>query len=332
MLTKGKITFFCFAGVLILATNVFAAEFTIRVASNNAPDHAFVRGSEVFKKYVDELTKGRVKVEVHHSGSLGSARENIEMLKMGSLETAVAGVSHFQRHVSDLGILVLPFLWKDWETLFQVLDGLLGGYLESRMEAMGFHNLGYMDVGFRSVTNSRKPITSVADMKGLKIRTLPTPVHIAFFKALGASPTPMDPIEMFEALRTGVIDAQENPPAVVYTFRMFEVQKYYCLTSHANEPGAFVMRKIFYNKLPEDLKLAVDTAGKKAALWQRMANNEDNQKFLAQLKERGMRINSLSEASLAEFRKIALQTYPDALKGFGKMGQELTDLFIWANK
>jgi TRAP-type transport system periplasmic protein len=332
MLNLRKTVLICLIGVLIFSTNLFAAEFTIRIAANNTADHAFVRASEVFKKYIDEITKGRIKVEVHHSGSLGSARENIEMLRMGTLETTVAGVSHFQRHIPELGILVLPFLWKDSETLFQTLDGAVGQYLDTRYDAMGFHNLGYMDVGFRSITNNRRPIMSVADMKGLKIRTLPTPVHIAFFKALGASPTPMDPTEMFEALRTGVIDAQENPPAVVYTFRMFEVQKYYSLTRHANEPGCFAMSKIFYNKLPGDLRIAVDTAGKRASLWQRKANDEDNEKFLKTLKDKGMQINTLSETNSAEFRKIALQSYSDAIKGLGKTGADLTDLIIWSNK
>ena len=332
MISKGKVILFCLVGVFLLTTNLFAAEYTIRLANPVAPDHSWGRASEVFKESLEDLTKGRIAVEVHHAGALGKVRETMEMVKMGTLEVALGGVAHIQRHVPELGILVLPFLWKDLETMFQVLDGPLGGYIETRLAAAGYHNLGFWDNGFRHVTNNRKPIMAVADMKGLKIRTLPTPVHIAFFKALGAAPTPMDWTELFEALRTGVVDAQENPPAMVYTARFPEVQKYYSLTGHVNEPGALVMSKIFYKKLPDELKLAVDVAARKATLWQRVENDKDNKKFMGKLKEAGMKINTIPEAQLAEFRKIALQVYPDAVKGFGRMGKEITDLFVWVNK
>lgn len=332
MKTKGKVVLFCLAWVFILTTSLFAAEYTIRLANPVAPDHSWGRASEVFKGYLEDLTKGRIAVEVHHAGALGKVRETMEMVKMGTLEAALGGVAHIQRHVPELGILVLPFLWKDLDTMFEVLDGPLGRHIEERLDAAGYHNLGFWDNGFRHVTNNRKPIMAVPDLKGLKIRTLPTPVHIAFFKALGAAPTPMDWTELFEALRTGVVDAQENPPAMVYTARFPEVQKYYSLTGHVNEPGALEMSKIFYGKLPKDLQLAVDAAARKATVWQRVENDKDNQKFLSKLTEAGMEINTIPEAGMAEFREIALKVYPDAVKGFGKMGKELTDLFVWANR
>ncbi len=332
MRIKGKVVLFCLAWIFILTTSLFAAEYTIRLANPVAPDHSWGRASEVFKEYLEDITNGRMAVEVHHAGALGKVRETMEMVKMGTLEAALGGVAHIQRHVPELGILVLPFLWKDLDTMFEVLDGPLGRHIEARLDAAGYHNLGFWDNGFRHVTNNRQPIMGVADLKGLKIRTLPTPVHIAYFKKLGAAPTPMDWTELFEALRTGVVDAQENPPAMVYTARFPEVQKYYSLTGHVNEPGALEMSKIFYEKLPDDLKLAVDVAARKATVWQRAENDRDNQKFLSKLKEAGMEINTIPEAGMGEFREIALQVYPDAVKGFGKMGKELTDMFVWANK
>jgi TRAP-type transport system periplasmic protein len=332
MIMRKKAVFFSLAGILILTTNLFAAEYNIRIASDVAASHSWGRASEVLKKYVDEVTKGRVKVEVHHAGTLGKTRETMEMVRMGTLEVALGGVSHIQRHVAELGILGLPFLWKDSETMFQVLDGALGKYMESRLDAAGFHTLGFWDNGFRHITNNRKPIMAVADLKGVKIRTMPNPVHIAFFKALGAAPTPMDWTEVFEALRSGVIDAQENPIAQIHAAKLVEVQKYCSLTGHVNEPGAVVMSKQYYNKLPDDLKLAVTTAARKATIWQRAENNKDNQKFLNDLKDAGMKINTLTDANIAEFRKIGIQGYDDVVKGFGKMGKEITDLLIWANK
>lgn len=331
---RRKVFLFCLAGFffLFLTTNLLAAEYNIRIANDVAASHSWGRSCELLKKQVEEVTKGRVKVEVHHGGTLGKTREAMEMVRMGTLEVALGGVSHIQRHVAELGILGLPFLWRDGETMFQVLDGALGRYMEARLDAVGFHTLGFWDNGFRHITNNRKPILSVADLKGLKIRTMPNPVHIAFFKALGAAPTPMDWTEVFEALRTGVIDAQENPIAQIYAAKLVEVQKYCSLTGHVNEPCAIVMSKAFYNKLPDDLKLALDTAATKVTTWQRAENNRDNQKFLTGLKEGGMKINTLSDVNIAEFRKIGIQGYDEAVKGFGKMSKELTDLLVWANK
>lgn len=318
--------------ILSLPINLHAAEYKIRVANPVAPDHSWGRAAVVFREELEKLTGGRIRVDVHHAGALGKVRETMEMVRMGTLESALGGVAHIQRHIPELGITVLPFLWKDLQRLFEVLDGPLGKELEKRMLDAGYKNLGFFDNGFRHISNNRKPIRSVEDLKGLKIRTLPTPVHIAFFKALGAAPTPMDWTELFEALRTGVVDAQENPPSMTYTARFYEVQKFYSLTAHVNEVGAFVMSKVFYEKLPEDLQLAVDVAARKTTQWQRVENEKDNQKFLKELEKAGMKVNTLPETELERFRKIALEVYPQAVKEFGKRGKELTDLFVAANK
>jgi len=318
--------------IFTLSVNLFAADYKIRVANPVAPDHSWGRAAVVFKEEVEKSTGGKIAVDVHHAGALGKVRETMEMVRMGTLETALGGVAHIQRNVPELGITVLPFLWKDLTRLFEVLDGPLGKELDKRLLSASFYNLGFFDNGFRHVSNNRKPIMAVEDMKGLKIRTLPTPVHIAYFKAIGAAPTPLDWTELFEALRTGVVDAQENPPSMTYTAKFYEIQKFYSLTAHVNEVGAFVMSKSFYEKLPKDLQTAVDTAARKATVWQRVENEKDNQKYLKELEKAGMKVNTIPPAELEKFRKIALQVYPDAVKEFGKDGKELTDKFIAANK
>jgi tripartite ATP-independent transporter DctP family solute receptor len=318
--------------LLFSAAVLEAADYKIRVANPVAADHSWGRAAVVFKDELEKASGGKIAVEVYHVSALGSVRATMEMVRMGTLETAMGGVSHIERNVPELGITVLPFLWKDLKTQYEVLNGAPGKELDKRMLAAGFHNLGFLDNGFRHISNNRKPINSVKDLKGLKIRTLPTPVHIAFFKALGAAPTPLDWSELFEALRTGVVDAQENPPSMTYTAKFYEVQKFYSLTGHVNEVGAFVMSKTFYDKLPADLKAAVDTAAKKTIAWQWAENDKDNQKYLKLLGTAGMKVNSLSEAELEKFRKIAQQVYPEAIKDFGSDGKQLTDMFIAANK
>jgi tripartite ATP-independent transporter DctP family solute receptor len=318
--------------ILTLSVSLYAADYKIRVANPVAPDHSWGRAAVVFKEEVEKLSGGKIAVDVHHAGALGKVRETMEMVRMGTLETALGGVAHIQRNVPELGITVLPFLWKDLTRLFVVLDGPMGKELDKRLLSAGFYNLGFFDNGFRHVSNSRKPVMAVEDMKGLKIRTLPTPVHIAYFKAIGAAPTPLDWTELFEALRTGVVDSQENPPSMTYTAKFYEVQKFYSLTAHVNEVGAFVMSKTFYEKLPKDLQTTVNTAARKATVWQRVENDKDNQKYLKELEKAGMKVNTIPQAELEKFRNIALQVYPDAVKEFGKDGKELTDRFVAANK
>lgn len=320
------------ACLLLSAAVVDAAEYKIRVANPVAADHSWGRAAVVFKEELEKASGGRIAVEPYHAAALGAIRATVEMLRMGTLETAIAGVAHVQRSVPELGITVLPFLWKDIQRQYEVLNGAPGKELNKRLLAAGFHNLGFVDNGFRHVSNNRRPVNSIEDLKGLKIRSLPTPVHIAFFKALGASPTPLDFSELFEALRTGVVDAQENPPSMTYTAKFYEVQKFYSLTGHVNEVGTFLMSKTFYDKLPADLKAAVDSAAAKTIAWQWAENDKDNQKYLKSLETAGMKVNSVPEAELEKFRKIAHDGYAEAIKDFGKNGKELTDMFVTANK
>lgn len=323
-----------FAGLFLFsyAANLEAAEYRIRVANPVAADHSWGKGAVVFEQELEKLSGGRIAVEPHHVAALGSVRATMEMVQMGTLESCLGGVANFQRNIPELGITVLPYLWKDIKRQYEVLEGAPGKELNKRILNAGFVNLGFWDNGFRHISNNRKPIQTMDDLKGLKIRTLPTPVHIAFFKALGASPTPMDWAELFEGLRSGVVDAQENPPSMTYTARFYEVQKFYSLTGHVNEVGALLMNKAFYNKLPNDLKAAVDQAAQKTRAWQWAENDKDNQKYLKDLEKAGMKVNTLAPAEIEKFRKIAHQGYAAAIKDFGKDGKELTDMFVSANQ
>ncbi len=335
MKTGGKFTVIAVMVLilLLLTSSLYAAEYTIRVANNVAADHPWGKGMEKFKEYLETASNGRIAVEVYHAGALGKTRECLEMVKMGTLEVALCGTGYLQSYTPEIGVTLLPYLWKDRKTMFEILDGPLGQYLNERLANEGFHLLGYLDNGFRHVTTRRNPVRSVEDLKGVKIRTLPTPVHIAFFKALGAAPTPIDWVELYDALRTGVVDAQENPPAMVYTARFYEVQKYYSLTGHVNEPGTFVMSKIIYDRLPKDLQLAVDAAAQKATLCEREECYRDNQKLLKELEKKGMTVIKVPQETIEEFRRIATEKiYPQFSDKFGPMSKKLVDLFVWANK
>ena len=231
-----------------------------------------------------------------------------------------------------MNTLILPYLWKDTDTMFAALDGRMGQTLEPLLLDKGFKVAGWWDNGFRHVSNSKRPIRAPEDLKGLKLRTLPTKVHVTFFRALGVSPTPMDWAEVYPALQQGVVDGQENPPGVVYFEKLAEVQKYYSLTGHVNEPVVLLVSRAVFTKLPGDAQAAIMTAAKQASLWQRGESQRDNDELLKKIAAAGMQVNPVPEATLAELRKVAQKIYGESMPDLGAKGKDLVDLGLALNK
>jgi len=216
--------------------------------------------------------------------------------------------------------------------MFKALDGPFGAAMDKALEKQGLALSGWWDNGFRHITNKRRPIMKPDDLKGLKIRCLPAKVHVAFFKELGAVPTPMGWTELYQALQSGVVDAQENPPSMVYTGKLHEVQKFYSLSAHVNEPGIVVVSKASMDKLPADLQKAVKSAAQKAAVWQRELNLKDNDSVMKKLVAEGLKINEVPKETIEVFRQAAQKVYPGAIEGFGPDGKKLVDQMITFNK
>jgi tripartite ATP-independent transporter DctP family solute receptor len=321
---------------LVLAALVASAaaqpKHVLRFSSPVSKDHAWGRGAEKFRDLVAQATKGQVEIQVHHANALGAIREGLEMVRLGTLDFQLSGAAHVSRFVPEMGVLVLPYLWKDTETMFEALDGRMGQILEPLLEAKGFKLAGWWDNGFRHVSNNKRPVRMPDDVRGLKLRTLPTKVHVTFFRALGVSPTPMDWAEVYPALQQGVVDGQENPPGIVYFEKLAEVQKYYSLTQHVNEPGNVLMSRAVYAKLPAALQAAVMTAAREAALWERTASQKDNDELLKKIAAAGMQVNLVPESTIAEFRAVARKIYSEAIPDLGPKGKELVDLGVALNK
>jgi tripartite ATP-independent transporter DctP family solute receptor len=226
---------------------------------------------------------------------------------------------------------VLPYIFKTEEGMFKLLDGALGKEINAKLAESNFINIGWYRNGFRSVTNTKRPITKMEDLKGLKLRVLPSPNVMAFFKAVGVIPVHIDWAELFEAMRKGVVDGQENPPFFVWQGKVYEVNPYYSFTNHMNEPGIAVMSKKFYEGLPADLRKTVDAAAKKAETWQRDKMLVDNAEALKQLKEKGMKVNDVPEAELQRMREVAYkEVFPTVIKEkmCGPRTKELIDLIL----
>jgi len=221
------------AAMFVFVLPVLAAEYTIKVGTITAESHPdCILMNEVFKKYVEEQSEGRIKVELYPNAQLGGDREMAEAVQVGILQIALPVVSVTSSFEKSFNVVEMPYLFTTRESAFKALDGDLGQELDRRLLKTGMMNLGYYENGFRHITNNKGPIHSPADLKGVKIRTMEVPPHITFFKKLGANPTPMSFGELYTALQQGTVDAQENPLAIINESRLYEVQKYISLTGH----------------------------------------------------------------------------------------------------
>jgi tripartite ATP-independent transporter DctP family solute receptor len=321
--------------VSLAAAPGFAAEYKLRIAVSHKPVSPWVQAAQYFEKELEALSGGRIDVSVHHSATLGNTREVCEMVRNNTLEAAIPGAAQLSTYTPEIGVTVLAYIFKNDASMFGVLDGPVGDYIDSKLAKANFHNLGWYKNGFRSVTNDKRPIQKMEDLDGLKLRVLPSPSVIAFFKEVGVNPMHIDWAELFEAMKKGVVEGQENPPFFVWLGKVYEMNKYYSFTKHMNEPGILVLSKKYYDKLPEDLRLMVDVAAKKAEMWQRAKMTEMNAVCLERLKEAGMQINEIPESELDRFRKVAYEkVFPTVIKNkdLGPNTKELIDMVIWAQQ
>jgi len=314
--------------VFLMAVTAFAGsgKYIIRVGyivPETQSHHIIMR--DVFKKDIETKSNGRITVELYPNGQLGGDRELIESVQLGTLEMAIPASSVFAGFDKRFQVLDLPFLFKSKEVAFAALDGELGKKLDEILPKHGMINLGYAENGFRHITNNRKPIHTPDDLKGLKLRTMENPLDIAFFKLLGANPTPMNFGELYTALQQGTVDGQENPIALVYTSKFYEVQKYYSLTGHVFSPIMLVANKSFIDKLPEDLREIVMEAGRKFCVEQRKLADVQEKEYLEALKATGMQINELTPEEKAAFVEATLPAY-DMFRD--EIGDDLIDLAI----
>jgi len=318
--------------LVLFCPNIFAADYTIKAAIGHTPDSPWVKGMYQFEEYLEELSDGRMSVEIFHSGTLGTTREITEMAKSGAIQIAVPGSAQLSTYTNVINLTVLPYIFKSNELMFEALDGPIGEFINKELEKNNLLNLGWFHNGFRSVTNNKRPIMNPEDMKGLKIRVLPSDTVIAYFKALGAVPIHVDWNELYQAMKMGVVEAQENPPFFVYNGRMYEVNQYYSFTEHMNEPGIVVMNKEYFDNLPEDIQLLITTAARKATLWERKDMTETNEKMLEKIKEAGVKVNDIPEENMQKFRQIAYEeVYPNIIEKemCGPKTKELINLTLW---
>ncbi len=290
------------SGLCVMAFAGSAAAITqINIATVTGPDLVHTKAANWFKESVEKALPGKVSVMVHHSAVLGSETQVLQQIQLGTTQMAVCTTGPIEAFVPEIKALEMPFVFSSYEAADKVLDGPAGRELAKKFEKAGFVALAFLDNGFRNLSNSKRPVKTPEDAKGLKIRTMEAPTHLAIWRAIGANPTPMAwPI--FTQLQQGVIDGQENPIAVIHAAKLVEAgQKYLTLTRHVYSALVFVANKAFLDGLsPQERKVVTDSA-RSAALQGRHFIRGNEAKQLAELKAAGMQVED--KPDFAAFRK-----------------------------
>jgi len=262
----------------------------LRVGHAVNEEHAYHLGLEKFKSLVEEQTGGAVKVEIYPNASLGDERDMVEGLQLGTVDIVLSSTGPLGNFVPQMNVVDLPFLFRDKEHAYNVLDGEIGQELLQKFEPEGIIGLAFWENGFRHVTNSKKPINTPGDMEGLKLRTMKNRVHVAAFKELGVDATPMAWSEVFTALQQGTIDGQENPVAIIYSHHLYEVQRHLALTGHVYSPAVLMIAKDKMQSLTGAQQEIIRDAAVKAGIYERSLISESEKEQIDKLEREGMEI------------------------------------------
>ena len=294
-----------------------AAQQKLQIAGNFASEHpSSVAVEQVFRKEVARLTNNQLQVDVFPAMQLGGAKENVDAVRSGTLALTWVGAAFLSRIAPELEAVSLPFVFANREAAFRVIDGPVGLAIDKKLQDKGFISLGWMELGMRHVTNSKGPIRSMADLKGLKVRLQPNETHLATFRALGANPVAMDVKELYSALEQHVVDGQENPYTVISASRFGEVQKHLSNSGHFFDFIAVVASKKAFEQLKPEHQKAVREAMTATIAYQRKLATEQDASKLAELKAK-MAYTEISPAARDEMRKASLPVIEDVKKRAG---------------
>ncbi|OPY66217.1 MAG: 2,3-diketo-L-gulonate-binding periplasmic protein YiaO precursor [Syntrophorhabdus sp. PtaU1.Bin050] len=314
------------AAFAVFSSGIADAKMIVKYGHVGPPIHPQHHGALAFAKYVAEKTKGEIEVQVFPLGQLGGERSMTEQVQGGTLQMTAVTAGVLANFVPQIGIIELPFVYPNREVAYKVLDDKeVKERFAKFCDAKGFVFIGYTENEFRDLTNSKRPVRTPADMKGLKIRVLESPMMIDTFKALGANPTPLPFPEIYNALQQKVIDGQDNPIYTSILMKFTEVNKFATITNHILTECPTVVNKAFWNSLtPEQQKIF-----REAAEVQIKVNREGSAKnrveALAKAKAQKVDVVILTNKERDAFKK-AVQPVLDKYRT--QLGAEWFDFFL----
>ena len=299
-----------------LTGTAFAQTTTLKIGYATTKDSHYGVGSTVFCDEIEKGTQGRYKCQQFPSSALGGEREMIEAVQLGTQDLVNTSTGPVGNFVPEVKIVDIPFLFRDYDHARKVMDGPIGQDLLTKFPSKGLIALAWAENGFRHMTNSKRDVKEPGDLKGLKMRTMENPVHIAAYKGFGIITTPMAFPEVFTALQQGTVDGQENPLPVIISAKFDQVQKHLTLTGHVYSPCIFVMNKAAFDKLSAADKQAFIDAAKEGTKANRARVDEDDAKGVADLRAKGMTV--VDNPDKAKFVAALAPVNAEFEKQFGK--------------
>lgn len=300
---------------MIAATGsaAMAAKFNLKMGhAVNATDGQHAAALKL-AELVKQRTNGDVEITVYPANQLGNDGAMINGVRGGTIDIVSSGASNYNGIVPNTAAMELPFVFRNAQHAYTVLDGAVGTGVLNELSPHGMKGLAYWENGWRAFTNNKRPITKPDDVKGLKIRSTGNPYHIQAFKLLGMNPSPMPIAELYTALETGTFDAQEHPINVTWSSKFYEVQKHLTVSNHIYSPLIVAMNKGKFDSLPANYQKIVVDSAREAATYQRNLNAQNAGKVVSELKKSGMQV--IETVDMAPFQKIVSA---EIAKSFGE--------------
>ena len=288
----------------------------LRLADNQPIGYPTVVGDEKFAELVEEYTEGRIKVEVYPQATLGDEKSAIEQVQFGGIDFTRVSISPLSSFNPLLNALQMPYLYRNPDHMWNVLNGEIGAYFLESMEDSGFVGLTYFDSGARSFYNTKKPIYTVADLAGMKIRVQESDLMMGLVEALGAAPTPMSYGDVYSALQTGVIDGAENNWPSYDSSNHYEVAKFYSIDQHTRVPEMLIASKTTMDKLSAADQELIKKAARDCQATQIKAWADYAKKSEEKVRAAGCQINEINDQ--AEFANAMNPLYEKMLDSEGK--------------
>ena len=296
----------------------------LKISNGINESHPTYLACKEFERILESRLPGRYDVQVYANAQLGDDVRATEGVRMGTLEMVATSASPLTGLVPELNVFDLPFIVTSEKAADAIYDGPVGARLAALLEPKGIKLLGYYENGFRQLTNSVREVKTPEDLKGLKVRTMQNPIHLAAWKALGANPTPMPFSEVFTAMQQKTIDGQENPIPTIYLSKFYEVQKFTSLTGHVYGPHILLINKKLFDSFPAEDQKVILEAAQESARFQRTTNRKMNSDFIGELRKAGMTVTELSVQQLQAFQEATRSVYDEWIP---KIGKELVEEF-----
>ncbi|GAB6158152.1 TRAP transporter substrate-binding protein [Desulfotomaculum varum] len=290
----------------------------IKLAHENVPKHPMGQAFIKFKELVESRSNGAIKVDIYDSGKFGNAREIVEGIQTGQIQMGSSSTPNLVPFSKDFMIFDLPFLFPNYESTDKVTDGPIGKKAATALESSNIKGLGYIEIGFRHIFNSAKPVNTMADLKGLKIRSTASKAHIATLKALGTNPTPVAWGEVYTALQQKAVDGIDIDLNLAWFNNFHEVNKNLTLVNSIYSPHLVMINKSFFDKLSPENQKIITEAFEEIKVYERKLIRDNEKMIIGKMKEAGVNIVELTPEEKQKWAEATVGVYNEFGDVIGK--------------